>query len=193
MLATVGAGADKGRDVRRAPVEAGCCERNDRDGDSASADAGGTEQALSRRGANRRTYVVASRNESNTGAESGNEPTDETEREARAEKRDKVSDYDHDQGSGAERARAVTVDQPAAGNLHHEMCDKERRRQEADGPKPDAVRVSDDVGRRPDVGDVVADREPKGNAGEGGSDRALRGSGQRQTISAESACSVRHL
>ena len=120
------------------------------------------------RGSDRRTDIVAPRDEPDPGSEACDQASDEGEGEGADEQRNDVSDRDHREREDPEVASAAPVDEPPAGNLHHEVRDEERRRQEADRPQPNVVGVRHDLRGRPDVRDVVADGGTEGDPGRGG-------------------------
>jgi hypothetical protein len=66
------------------------------------------------------------------------------------------------------------IDEPSARDLHCEMRDEECGRQEADGPKADAVRARHHFRGGPHVRNVEANSRTEGNTGGGGSCVALR-------------------
>jgi len=66
-----------------------------------------------------------------------------------------------------ESPRTALVDEPPTGNLHHEVRDEQRSRQEADDPEADAIRLCQHVGGRSDVRDVVADGRAERDTGAG--------------------------
>lgn len=66
-----------------------------------------------------------------------------------------------------ERPRTVPVDKLPAGDLHHQVRDEERRRQETDRSEAHAVPIGEHVGGGTDVGDVVADGSADPDAGDG--------------------------
>ena len=66
-----------------------------------------------------------------------------------------------------ESPRTALVDEPPAGNLHHEVRDEQRGRQEPDEGEPDAVRLGEHVGGRSDVRDIVADGRAERDTGAG--------------------------
>jgi hypothetical protein len=154
--------ADERCHVRGTPVEQGCRQGDDSNREAPAAYGGSAVEALCARGSNRHADVIASCDESDTGTDSRNEAADESDCERFDEQCENVADHDHRERNRREVSRSALIDELSARDLHYEMRDEECGRQEADGPKVDAVRVRHDFGGGPHVRNVEADRSTEG-------------------------------
>jgi len=119
------------------------------------------------RGSNRRADVIASCDESDTGTDSRYEAADESDCERSGEQWENVAEDYHREREHPEVSRSALIDELSAWDLHCEMRDEESGRQEADGPKADAVRARHHLRGGPHVRNVEADCSTEGETGGG--------------------------
>ena len=155
-------------------MEQGCRERDDSDREASAAHAGSAVESLRARGSDSCADVLASCDKPDAGTDSRNEAADEPDCERSDEQCDNVADHDHRQRSRRKISRSALIDELSARDLHREMRDEESGRQEADGPKADAVRVRHHFRSGSHVRNVEADSCTEGETGGGRGCVALR-------------------
>jgi len=149
-----------------APAERADEGRHDCDGQAAAARGRPAVEALRERPAAGAADEREPGDERDAGAEPGDRPARDAEREVVARHRDEVAGADEHRRDEDDAERAEAVARAACGDLHPRVGDEQRGREQPDRGEAHAVRAREVGGDPAEVPDVPAEREAEDAPGD---------------------------